>query len=46
MTRLQAFWKFITGDSRSIEILIEETRAQRMELERLLARRRRALRAR
>jgi len=42
MKRLQALWKFIVGDSRSAEILIQETMEQRIELERLLASRRRA----
>jgi len=37
MKRLQAFWKFIIGDSQSAEILIQESMEQRMELERLLA---------
>ena len=46
MKRLHALWKFIIGDSRSAEILIQETMEQRLELERLLARRRRASRAR
>ncbi|WP_185748457.1 hypothetical protein [Herbaspirillum sp. SJZ107] len=46
MKRLQAFWKFIIGDSRSAEILIQESMEQRMELERLLATRRCASRTR
>jgi len=46
MKRLQAFWKFIIGDSRSAEILIQESIEQRIELERLLASRRDASRVR
>lgn len=46
MKRLQALWKFIIGDARSAEILIQETMEQRIELERLLASQRRPLRAR
>jgi hypothetical protein len=46
MKRLQALWKFIIGDARSAEILIQETIEQRIELERLLASRRRPPRAR
>lgn len=46
MKRLSALWKFITGDDRSAEMLIQESRTQRIELERLLASRRRFFRAR
>jgi hypothetical protein len=40
MERLQALWKFIIGDSESTEILIQETKEQVIEFERLLASRR------
>lgn len=46
MKQLQAIWKFIIGDSRSAELLIQETKEQRIELERLLASRRRGSRIR
>jgi len=46
MKRLRALWKFIIGDAQSAEILIQETMEQRVELERLLASRRRGSRVR
>lgn len=46
MKRLQALWTFIIGSSQSAEMLIQETKEQRIELERLLANRHRWWRAR